>query len=53
MTTNSLVPFRSFPCSLVGVKTYPEISESTGFTGEILEAVGVLNTLEVPEEVLE
>ena len=23
MTTNSLVPFRPFPCSLVGVKTRP------------------------------
>ena len=24
MTTNSLVPFRSFPCSLVEVKTRPK-----------------------------
>ena len=28
MTTNSLVLFRSFPCSLVGVKTHPERAES-------------------------
>ena len=29
MTTNSLVPFRSFPCSLVGVKPRPDASLPT------------------------
>ena len=40
MTTNSLVPFRSFPCSLAGVKTRPQCFKGLWYHRRKESAIG-------------